>query len=84
MPIRAINESFMVLLIGSLINLEYISLWTFSETVNSLIVFHLAKPSHLKQRDEEEKDVYFRQMGGSKDQVFYDDSLQIHRLDDET
>ena len=39
MPIRAINESFMVLLIGSLINFGHISLWTFSETVNSSIVF---------------------------------------------
>ena len=39
MPIRFINESFMVLLIGACINLEHITFWTPSEMINSAIVY---------------------------------------------
>ena len=39
MPIRFINESFMVLLIGACINLEHITFWTPSEIINSAIVY---------------------------------------------
>ena len=39
LPIRFLNESFLVLLIGCLINLSHISFYTYSEAINSSIVF---------------------------------------------
>ena len=39
LPIRFVNESFMVLLIGACINLEHITFWTLSEIINSAIVY---------------------------------------------
>ena len=38
-PIRFINESFMVLLIGACINLKHTTFWTISEVLNSAIVY---------------------------------------------